>query len=247
MTYLCEVKIALLGYGKMGLEIEKICDQRNHTVVHRFNRQHLPTPESLQEADVVIEFTNPESARENILSCFDAGVPVVTGTTGWYQHFDEIKRICAEKNAALFTATNFSLGVNITFFINKILAKIMAGQNGYKANITEIHHTRKLDAPSGTAITLAEGIIENNQAFSGWKLDSTMAAEGLLPIHAIREGDVPGTHIVRYQSDIDSLSLTHEAHNRQGFALGAVLAAEFVAEKKGVFGMHDMLNFETLS
>jgi 4-hydroxy-tetrahydrodipicolinate reductase len=240
------VKIALLGYGKMGLEIEKIAAQRQHQIVHTFTSNNPPDIERLKDADVVIEFTRPGVCVPNLKLCFAAGVPAVCGTTGWYSEFEHVKIACAQKNGALFTATNFSLGVNITFFINRMLAKMMAKQNGYAAGITEIHHTRKLDAPSGTAITLAEGIIENNDRFNGWVLAENLAETGSLPINALREGDVPGTHVVQYNSSIDRIELKHEAQNRSGFALGAVLAAEWIFGKKGIFGMQDMLNFDAL-
>lgn len=238
------MKIALIGYGKMGLEIEHVLASRGHSVVHTFTSTNPPDLERLRDADVVIEFTRPEAVAANLRMCFAAGVPVVTGTTGWYSQFDAVANACRVANGALFTATNFSLGVNITFYINKVLARIMASQKAYKAGMTEIHHTRKLDAPSGTAITLAEGIIENNPSLNGWCLAGAEDEAGKLPIEAIREGDVPGTHVVRYDSEIDRIELTHIAHNRKGFALGAVLAAEWLHGKKGVFGMSDMLNFE---
>lgn len=246
LSYLCPVNIALLGYGKMGVEIEHVLAKRGHAVVHTFTSSNPADLERLKDADVVIEFTRPEVCVQNLKMCFAAGVPVVTGTTGWYKEWDHVKKACDQTQGTLFTATNFSLGVNIAFFMNRILAKIMAKQEGYTAALTEIHHTRKLDAPSGTAITLAEGIIENNPHFNGWILEEKPAQSGALPIHAIREGDVPGTHVVQYNSDIDRIELKHEAHNRKGFALGAVLAAEWVANKKGIFGMADMLNFDAL-
>jgi len=245
-AYLCPVKIALLGYGKMGLEIEKIAAQRHHQIVHTFTTKNPADLDRLKDADVVIEFTRPEACVQNLKLCFAAGVPVVTGTTGWYAELAHVKAACNQTHGALFTATNFSLGVNIAYFINRILAKIMAKQDGYSAGITEIHHTRKLDAPSGTAISLAEGIIDNNPRFNGWELGENTAKSGALPIHALREGDVPGTHVVQYNSDIDRIEIKHEAHNRKGFALGAVLAAEWLADKKGIFGMQDMLKFDAL-
>lgn len=244
--YLCLVKVALIGYGKMGLEIETILAKRGHAVVHTFTSSNPADSERLKDADVAIEFTRPESCVANLKLCFASGVPVVTGTTGWYEELEHVKKACLQTGGALFHATNFSLGVNIAFYVNQLLAKIMAGQEGYAAGITEIHHTRKLDAPSGTAITLAEGIIGNNPHFTEWKLAEGLAQSGALPVHAIREGEVPGTHVVQYESAIDRLELKHEAFNRKGFALGAVLAAEWILPKKGIYGMRDMLNFDAL-
>ncbi|MBL7811267.1 MAG: 4-hydroxy-tetrahydrodipicolinate reductase [Bacteroidetes bacterium] len=242
------MKIAIIGYGKMGKEIESIAIARGHEIVARFSTQHALNADELKKADVAIEFTKPDTAPENLTHCLQNGVPVVCGTTGWYDHFETIATLCKTNNGSLFTATNFSLGVNITFALNEWLAKIMAGQSGYRAGITEIHHTRKLDAPSGTGLTLAQGIIRNNPHFEGWKLESACATadSGQVPIHAIREGEVPGTHVVTWESEIDTLKLEHIAHSRKGFALGAVLASEWLIEHKGVFGMQDMLNFDAV-
>jgi 4-hydroxy-tetrahydrodipicolinate reductase len=240
------VNIALIGYGKMGLEIEKIAISRGHQIVQKFNSTHVVTPALLDGVDAAIEFTRPETVIQNLDICFAAGCPVITGTTGWYIHFNEVAKRCEDSDSSLFYASNFSLGVNIAFYLNELLAKIMSHHPDYKAEITEIHHTRKLDAPSGTAITLAEGLLKNNPKYSAWALAENNLAPDILPIIARREGDVPGTHVVQYSSDIDNIEIKHEAHNRRGFALGAVLAAEWLVGKKGVFSMPDMLNFDTL-
>lgn len=240
------MKIGLLGYGNMGKEIEAIAIDRGHEVIHRFNRNNLPSQDKISECDVIIEFTLPDYVIENLQLCLQSGTPVVSGTTGWYEHLDTLRKQFKDGNGTLFTASNFSLGVNIVFYINKVLAKIMSNFSDYRVDMLEVHHTRKLDAPSGTAITLANGIIENITGFNGWQLANEPLMEHYLPIAAIREGDVPGTHKVKYTSNIDTIELTHIAHNRKGFALGAVLAAEWCLDKKGAFGMEDMLNFEGL-
>ncbi len=241
------MKIALIGYGKMGKAIEKIAHESGHEVVGKFGRSQPPTVSALKDADVAIEFTRPELAPAHIMLCKEAGIPVVVGTTGWYAHFEEIKKsIHAE--GALFTATNFSIGVNVAFYLNRVLAGIMNRYPEYAAGITEIHHTQKLDAPSGTAISLAEGIIREHIDFDNWALstEEKQAFGGNLPVQALRMDDVPGTHTVTWNSAIDSISFTHTAHNRQGFAKGAVLAAEWIIGKQGVYSMADMLNFETI-
>lgn len=231
----------------MGREIEKIAHARGHEVVVRFRSTEPPSAELLRWADVAIEFTRPELAPAHISLCRDAGIPVVVGTTGWYEHLDAIRQQY-KQGGALFTATNFSIGVNITFFLNRLLARMMNNYPEYAAGITEIHHTRKLDAPSGTAISLAEGLIGEHLGFRGWELsdEEKQAFGGNLPVKAVRKDEVPGTHTVTWNSDIDSISLTHIAHNRIGFATGAVLAAEWIIGKEGVYGMTDMLNFDAL-
>jgi len=236
------MKIALIGYGTMGKAIEEIAVQRGHEIVLKLTEDNLQQRSEITKADIAIEFTNPESAAANIALCFDANVPVVVGSTGWYQHFDEIKTICNFKNQALFYATNFSLGVNIFFELNNVLAKIMAKHVEYEASITEIHHLKKKDAPSGTAITLAEGLIENHTLYNSYVTNASEKSSKVLPITAIREADVPGTHSINYTSAIDQLTITHEAFSRKGFALGAVLAAEFLIGKKGIFTMKHLLN-----
>lgn len=230
----------------MGKEIEKIALDRGHTISAKFNSTQLLTAKGLAESDIAIEFTRPELAAENISLCMDAQCPVVIGTTGWYDQLDGLRATCLEKQGSMLFGTNFSIGVNISFFINGILARIMKNYPEYKSGITEIHHTKKLDAPSGTAISLADGIIENNPNYSAWEVKEGLDFGPTLPITAVREGEIPGTHFVTYESNIDSITLKHEAHNRKGFALGAVLAAEWLCDKKGVYSIKDMLNFDAL-
>ncbi|HEY8367050.1 MAG TPA: 4-hydroxy-tetrahydrodipicolinate reductase [Bacteroidia bacterium] len=235
------MKIGLLGYGKMGKTIEAIAIERGHSIawkISKSNRGDL-SPELLKEADVVIEFTRPEFAVENINFCIDNKVPVVVGTTGWYSEFEEIKSRTLHNKAALFYATNFSVGVNLFWKLNKQLAQLMNANPQYKAKIEEVHHIHKLDEPSGTGITTAEGIIENHEAYAKWKLND--ASETNLPIYSYREGEVPGTHRVIWTSEEDKIMLEHEAFGRKGFASGAVLAAEWLNGKEGVFTMTDML------
>ena len=244
------MKIALLGYGKMGKAIEGLLSEYGHTCVGKFNSQNLATIETLSQADVAIEFSTPEQCSENIALCFEANVPVVVGTTAWYAQYDEVISKMKSNNA-LLSATNFSIGVQITFHLNKELARVMSKFPEYTASIEEIHHTAKLDKPSGTAITLAEGILENAPNLSSWKLDEEnreekvrkgKIGEDMLNISALRFPDVPGTHTVRYTSEIDTIELKHEAHNRKGFAAGAIRAAEFLHGKSGVYTMKDVLN-----
>jgi 4-hydroxy-tetrahydrodipicolinate reductase len=234
------MNIALIGYGKMGKEIEQILLQRGHSVTLRSTRSAPFKAQDLAGTNVAIEFTEPHSAVDNIMKCFEAGVPVIVGTTGWYMRMPEVHEACAQMNGGLFTASNFSIGVNILFKINKELARIMHDFDEYTPSMDEIHHTAKRDAPSGTAITLAEGILENYPDRDGWINESTDDAHKL-GIVSLREGEVPGTHIVRYASTVDELQLVHQAYNRKGFALGAVKAAEYMHGKKGVFGMSDLL------
>ncbi len=224
----------------MGKEIEQILLQRGHTVTLRSTRSTPFKAADLAGTDVAIEFTEPHSAVDNILKCFEAGIPVIVGTTGWYTRMLEVREACAQMNGGLFTASNFSIGVNILFKVNKELARIMNDFEEYTPSMEEIHHTAKRDAPSGTAITLAEGILENYPDRAGWINESTPDAHKL-GIISRREGEVPGTHIVRYTSAVDEIQLVHQAHNRKGFALGAVKAAEFMHGKQGVFGMDDLM------
>lgn len=236
------MRIALVGYGKMGKAIEQIALQKGHEIVLRAgieNPEEL-TIENLQKADVAIEFTGPESAFHHLQLCFEAGTPIVCGSTGWLRRYDEATKLCTEKNGGLLYASNFSLGVNLFFELNKRLAEMMAPYTQYKASMTEIHHTAKLDAPSGTAITLAEQIIEKTPQLSGWAVAEDANATQL-SIESKRIDPAPGTHTIRYVSDIDTITIEHEAHSRQGFAAGAVMAAEFLAGKKGVFNMKDVL------
>jgi 4-hydroxy-tetrahydrodipicolinate reductase len=237
------MKIALIGYGKMGKEIEKIALDRGHEVVLKIditNPEDL-TVENLQKADVAIEFTMPASATANYKLCFEAGIPVVSGTTGWLDQLPEIHQLCKKLNGTFFYASNFSLGVNIFFALNKKLAELMADHSEYKVEMKEIHHTQKLDAPSGTAITLAEGIIENIPTKKSWVNQPTDVAEEV-GIISERIGQVPGTHIINYDSEVDYIEITHCAKNRKGLAFGAVWAAEYSFGKKGILSMNDMLN-----
>jgi len=247
------MNIALLGYGKMGKAIEALLSEYGHSCVGKFNSENPATVENLSLADVAIEFSTPEQCSKNIALCFEAGVPVVVGTTAWYGQYDEIISKM-KSDSAILSATNFSIGVQITFHINKELARVMSKFPEYTASVEEIHHTAKLDKPSGTAITLAEGIMENAPGLSSWKLDEEKGKEKLregkkgeeilseLNISALRLPDVPGTHTVRYTSEIDTIELRHEAHNRKGFAAGAIRAAEFLQGKSGVYTMKDVLN-----
>jgi 4-hydroxy-tetrahydrodipicolinate reductase len=234
------MKIGLIGYGKMGQEIEKICSARNHEIalkVQTANRQKLQA-EDLREMDMIIEFSVPEAAVKNIRLCFEAKIPVVVGTTGWYGQREQIKAECIAGNHSMVVGSNFSLGVNIFFAINRRLAEIMNRFPQYEPSITEEHHAAKLDRPSGTAITIAEDIILNNERKSDWKLDSGSDRTNLI-ITSIREGNIPGTHTVTYSSDVDAVELKHTAFGRAGFALGAVLAAEWLLGKKGFFEVQE--------
>ena len=238
------MNIALIGYGKMGKEIESIAKERNHNVsliIDVDNTNDLNS-ENLKNIDVAIEFTNASSAPNNYKICFDNNVPVVSGTTAIPKNiFTDIENQAKNNNKAFFWASNFSIGVNITFEINKQLAKVMNQFKNYGVRMTEIHHTQKIDAPSGTAITIAEGIIENSDNKNSW-VNNSSPSENEILINSERTGTVPGTHIVEYFNDIDTITLKHEAHSRKGFALGAVLATEFIANKTGVYNMNDLLN-----
>ena len=232
------MKIALFGYGKMGKEIEQIALQRGHEIVLKIKG----TEEyDISQADIAIDFSVPNAALSNIVSCFRNNVPVISGTTGWLDDFDKAIDVCKENNGSFIYASNFSIGVNIFFELNKQLAKMMSSQEEYSINVEEIHHTKKLDTPSGTAITLAEGII-NNTSKRDWQLKETQVNAGTIPIEAKRILDVPGTHIISYESQIDSIEIKHTAHNRKGFALGAVIAAEWLNNKIGIYTMKDVLN-----
>ncbi|WP_183575824.1 4-hydroxy-tetrahydrodipicolinate reductase [Mucilaginibacter sp. X5P1] len=248
------MKIALLGYGKMGKIIEKIAIDRKHEIVLTIDHDniHELTAENLKKADVAIEFTTPSSVLSNIHKCFEAGIPVVVGTTGWYEHLPALKAQHEPNGSTILYASNFSIGVNIFFHVNKILAKLMNNYPYYEVQVEEIHHTQKLDSPSGTAITIAEGIIENLDAKRDWAnilindenntVDDNVKNEQLL-IESHRIDSVPGTHTVIYDSEVDTLEFKHTAHNRNGFALGAVLAAEWIKDKKGFHSIQDMFNF----
>ncbi len=236
------MKAAIIGYGKMGREIEKILIQRGHDVALIIDQDNVAdlNSENLSNIDVAIEFTTPHTAYVNLKTCIEAKTPVVSGTTGWLDKFEELKGLCAEKGSALFYASNYSLGVNLMFRINKKLAEMMNKVDGYGVEIEEIHHIHKLDAPSGTAITIAEGIIDELSTVNGWVNDTTPAA-GEVEIKSIREGEVPGTHTVTYESADDVLELKHTIKNRSTLAYGAVVAAEFLCGKVGLYSMDDLL------
>ncbi len=251
------MKIALIGYGKMGHEIEKVAVARGHQIVCTIDKDNLYDFESpaFKEADVAIEFTSPMTAYENCIKAFKANIKVVCGSTGWIdQHKEEMIRLCKEENKTLFWSSNFSLGVYVFSAVNKYLAHIMNKFPSYDVSMTETHHIHKLDAPSGTAITLAEDIIQNIDRKDRWvkgtltSPDKSISGQNCfdsneLPIHSIREGEVPGIHSIRYESEADSIIITHDAKNRKGFALGAVLAAEFTADHHGFLGMNDLFQF----
>ena len=232
------MKIALLGYGKMGKEIEKIALKRGHIIAIKAD---IGTEYDITDADAAIDFSVPSAAVNNITNCLENNVPVISGTTGWLNDFDKVVDTCKEHNGAFIYASNFSLGVNIFFELNRTLAKMMSQLKQYNVSIEEIHHTQKLDAPSGTAISLANGIIDNSDRLN-WKLIEDEPKDNEIPITAKRIENIPGTHTVSYHSNVDNLDITHTAHNRQGFALGAIIAAEWILGKKGVFTMKDVLN-----
>lgn len=238
------MKIALIGYGKMGKEVEKIALERGHEIILVVDYQNPEdlTPQNLLKADVAIEFTTPESAKENLFKCFQSGIPVVSGTTGWVTEMENLKQKCKELNGCFFYASNFSLGVNILFRANSYLAKIMNHYDDYEVAISETHHVHKKDAPSGTAISLANGIIAEIDNKTSWSKEFSDTKESI-PIKSLREGEVFGDHTVKYESVADIIELRHSAKNRKGFAIGAVLAAEFIEGKKGLFSMDDLLNF----
>ncbi|MDA3879839.1 MAG: 4-hydroxy-tetrahydrodipicolinate reductase [Prolixibacteraceae bacterium] len=238
------MNIALIGYGRMGHEIEKIAIDRGHKlglIIDIDNPEDL-NAKNLKDIDVVIEFTVPQAAIKNYKTCFDSGVPVVSGTTGWLDKWEEVTAYCKEKDAAFFYASNFSLGVNLFFDLNKKLARMIKLFDQYKAEMTEVHHTKKLDAPSGTAISLAEDIIDefHLKKWVNQKTDN----KNELGIISEREGDVPGIHTIKYDSEVDYIEITHSAKSRKGFALGAVIAAEYTSKNKGILSMKEMLNLE---
>lgn len=234
------MKIALLGYGKMGKVIEKIALLRGHHVVLKIDKDD--TNFDLSVADVVIDFSVPTAAVGNISAALNQNVPVISGTTGWLDNFEDIKSLCEKTNGAFIYASNFSLGVNLFFELNKVLAKLITPFKEYNVQIEEIHHTQKQDAPSGTAITLAEGIAKESN-YEGWTLSPNTEPQKI-KIEAKRIENVPGTHTINYTSEVDTLEITHTAHNRNGFALGAVVAAEWIIGKKGIFTMKDVLNIK---
>lgn len=235
------MKILLIGYGKMGKAIEAIALKRNHTIAGKADTRE----ELLQftgSADAAIEFSQPDAVVENLRFCFDKKIPVVCGTTGWLSHKSTMEKECLEKGSAFFYASNYSLGVNLFFKLNEYLARLMNGRGEYSISIDETHHTQKKDAPSGTAITLAEGIIKNNPLKKNWKLEDDSNSADVM-IKSFRIDPVPGTHVIRYQSTVDDIEIKHTAHSREGFALGAVLVAEWLASKKGIYSMDDFLKF----
>ena len=237
------MRIALIGYGKMGHMIEEIAVQRGHEVVLRIdvsNQQDF-TKENISKADVAIEFTGPDSAFENVTKCIEFGIPTVSGSTGWNNQIDEAKSLCKQKNGSFLHTSNFSIGVNIFFEVNKWLAKLMASHPGYDVTMKEIHHTQKKDAPSGTAVTLAEQILSNFPGKKNW-VNQPAENKEQLSIISERIDPAAGTHEVKYSSEVDDIEIIHTAHSRKGFALGAVQAAEYIADKKGIFSMKDVLN-----
>ena len=231
------MKIALVGYGKMGHIIDELATKKGHEIVARLNE--TPTGENLNSPDVVIEFSNPEVAFNNIKICLENKIPVICGTTGWLDQKPEIEKIALQNNTGFLYGSNFSLGVNLFFALNEKLADLMKDFSEYSVQLEEIHHTQKKDAPSGTAISIAEGIIKNDPRFDAWKLEETQNKE--LGIFAIRENEVPGTHSVYYKSDVDEIEIKHTAFNRNGFAVGAIVAAEWIIGKHGNFTMNDVL------
>lgn len=246
------MKIALLGYGKMGKAIESFALSRGHEISLKIDETNVDqlTPENLKNADVAIDFSTPSSVLNNVAVCFEAGTPVIVGTTGWYGHLQEVKDICEDSNNTLLYGSNFSIGVNLFFYANKMLAKMMNAYPQYDVMVEEIHHTQKLDSPSGTAITIAEDIIDGLDRKREWVNSLEGSAEEVISkpadvlIESIRLEDVPGTHTVIYSSEIDEIQFKHTAHNRSGFALGAVIAAEWLKGKKGFYTVSDIFDFK---
>ncbi|MDA3778984.1 MAG: 4-hydroxy-tetrahydrodipicolinate reductase [Bacteroidales bacterium] len=238
------MNIAIIGYGKMGKEIEKIALERNHNIVFKLDisNKNEFTKENLNKADVAIEFSTPETAYYNIVKCMNVNLPVISGTTGWLEKIDEIKSKCNTENKAFFYASNYSVGVNIFFKLNEFLARIMNNQQQYNVDVEEIHHTQKLDAPSGTAITIAEGLLQELERKNQWSKEMENTKNSIA-VKSIRKGDVAGVHKVKYESQFDEIEISHNAKSRKGFALGAVLAAEYIKDKTGFHTMNDMLKF----
>lgn len=236
------LNIIISGYGKMGKTIEKVAIERKHNIIARLdNEDHWKElPQNFPERTIVIDFSMPETAVNNILRCFDKNLPVVCGTTGWYGSLEEVSHACKTKNGTLLYAPNFSIGVHVLFYLNRELARIMGKIEGYHACVKEIHHIHKLDAPSGTAVQLAGDIIMQNPGYRKW-VNNAVASNGELPVVSERVGEVPGTHEIKYVSKVDELILKHKAKSREGFATGAVMAAEFVCDKKGIFTINDLL------
>ncbi len=240
------MNIALIGYGKMGKAIEKIAEERGHKIVLICNSEVGVQYADFSNVDIAIEFTKPDLAIKHIDFCLENKIPVVVGTTGWNDKIDYVEKIVKELEGSLLHASNFSIGVNIFFELNKKLAQLMSGNTDYTASIEEVHHLQKLDSPSGTAITIADGILENNSDYLSWVLgkdEIPFTNRNQLSLTSYRQPEVPGTHTIKYVSPIDTIEITHEAHSRKGFALGAVIAAEWLQNKKGIFKMNDVLNF----
>ncbi len=238
------LKIALLGYGKMGKEVESIALERGHSIFCKIdNNANESEIQLMRQCDVAIEFSRPESVIDNIKLCFEINLPIIIGTTGWYEMLDEIAVLCSKKNQAMLYASNFSIGVNLFFELNRNLARLMDHRKEYEVSIIEVHHLAKLDKPSGTAISLANQILAEQQEKKNWVLDSSSPSALEINIESLRKDAVIGDHTVKYQSVIDEISIEHKAFSRKGFAEGAVLAAEFIVNKKGVFTMKDLLGF----
>ncbi|MDI3527872.1 MAG: 4-hydroxy-tetrahydrodipicolinate reductase [Tenuifilum sp.] len=239
------LKIAIIGYGKMGHQVESVATERGHKIVLTIDNNNLNdlTTENLKMVDVAIEFTSPETAYKNVKKCFEAGIPVVCGTTGWNNQLEELIKVAQKGENTFFYASNFSIGVNIFFKITRYASALIERFGSYSPEIAEIHHTQKIDAPSGTAISIANILADELSNYNGWTLKPETSDEKI-PIEAIREGTVPGTHIVNFNSEIDSITLKHEAKSRRGFALGAVMAAEFIHGQKGFFNMDDLLKLD---
>jgi len=238
------MNILILGYGKMGRTIEEIAEERGHKIKHKININNTQALKFIDpsEVDVAIEFTQPDAAFDNVKFCIENNIPIVSGTTGWLDKLPEVKKLCDEENGTFFSASNFSLGVNLFFRLNELLARLMSQHHNYDVGITEVHHTEKKDAPSGTAITLADGIIREFPDKNRW-VNEESNDKDTIPIISKREADVAGTHIVKYASNIDDIEIIHTAHSRAGFALGAVLVAEWIQDKTGMLNMDDFMNF----
>lgn len=238
------MRILILGYGKMGKAIEEIAEDRGHTIAYKININNTQALKFIDssEIDVAIEFSQPDAAFDNISYCLNNNIPVVIGTTGWLDRKSETEELCQKNNGTLFYASNFSPGVNLFFKLNELLAQMMEQQQGYKSELTEIHHTEKLDSPSGTAITLAEGLINNLAEKTTWTNEPS-EEDSVVPVISKREPNVPGTHIIKYFSDVDEIEIKHTAKSRTGFALGAVLVAEWILNKKGILSMKEFMKF----
>lgn len=238
-----KLKIIIIGYGRMGREIKPVAEKRGHEVFMTIDKDNQEdfTPENLKKADVAIEFTQPDTAFDNIMKCFESNLPVVSGTTGWMDRFYDIRRYCLENDQAFFHAANFNIGMNLFFKVNEYLAKIMNHYSNYDVEIEETHHVHKVDAPSGTAVKLAESLINEIKRKNRWKKEKSEKSDEIL-VKSIREDEVPGIHKVMYSSSFDEVELKHSAKSREGFALGAVMAAEFIHDKQGIYSMDDLLN-----